>query len=138
MRSPRGIRVLEESVADLQVALETSRACTCTVRSVSLNKIIAVLSSRPYFNIFVPYVEFYFPSTTSFISRSQTCQFIRIRSFYPGNNNNNILSLLLLSAKFSRPAVSVQLVHVSAQPRTRAVKIEPVHSVELLFISLLQ
>ena len=59
MRSPRGIRVLEESVAELQVALETSRACTCTVRSVSLNKIIAVLSSRPYFNIFVPYHSFH-------------------------------------------------------------------------------
>ena len=37
----------------------------------AFGKIIAVLSSRLYFNIFVPNVEFYFPSTTSFISRSQ-------------------------------------------------------------------
>ena len=50
-----------------------------------------------------------------------------------------ILSLLLLSSEFIGPAVSVQLVHVeSAQPRTRAVKVEPVHSVELVLISSLQ
>ena len=107
-------------MAELQVALETSRACTCTVRSVSLNKIIAVLSSRPYFNIFVPYVEFYFPSTTSFISRSQLASLYVSEVYHPGNNNNNILSLLLLSAEFYRPAVSVQLVHVDPRSLVRA------------------
>ena len=93
----------------LQLELESSRACTRTVRLVTSNKIIPVLSSRLYFNILVPYVEFYFPSTTSPGDLSR----IRIRDiYYPDNNNNNILSILLLSAGFYRPAVSVQLVHV--------------------------
>ena len=56
---------------------------------------------------------------------------------------------IIVAGVYSRPR-PIELVHVetgpvvvllhveSAQPRTRAVKIEPVHSVELLFISLLQ